>query len=995
MKFIRSVAAVAFTTIAASLQAAELRWIDGRELPLEGRGFETVEAYFDRLPADLSPEINQEVHRLKHNAAGLQFRFRTTSTQLVFCWENTDPVLAYPNLSAMGASGIDVYRRRPGTPWTYLATGRVEEGKDNKLSVAWTPGDECLVYLPTYNGIRSFRLGVDGTSEVLPLPVRSNGCIKPVVFYGTSITQGASCSRPGLAYPSVVGRELDVPIVNLGFSGSGKGELAMADCLASVDASCYVIDILWNMDESALSSRYAAFVRRLRQVRPEVPIVLLEGCDVHHGAAAGQLIQKRNEVVRKIWREFESEGVQGLVFLRSEALLPGDEEGTADGVHPNDHGMAQLAKAVTSAVREAFGSTTHQDRYSVSVPIINADLNRYGGGEAVVGQLRRFDAKRVFLACDRYYVDAEANRAETMRLLAENCRFLKSRRFEVAAWNWTFWCAGKLPFGPMTAADGWKSDHVACPLDPAFRKMAAAYVQDFARAGVDMIVFDDDCRYWYHTPHLVCTCPRHMIRYRQELGEEIAPKDLQEKAFMGGPNRYRAAVLKVRGEALLEFASEMRSAVDAVNPRVRLGQCAVMSLWDADGVDAATISRTLAGKTRPFLRLIGAPYWAVERSYVGGRLQNVIEFERMERSWCGDDIEIIAEGDSYPRPRWRCPASYLELFDLALRADGGVDGILKYGIDYYSPVDYETGYAERHERNRTIYAAVERLFSGKRPAGVRVYETLHKLADAEIPEALRGTTAYADSLFASPAAMLMSDCGIPTQYDGDGVCAVAFGENVKAVPVNAYRKGLILDLSAARILKRRGVDIGLQEIGPETDVTDELFEDGRVLINQNVFRACRLKLDARAEVVSSFVKNDTFLRLSDDRFPAAYRYVNAKGERFFVLAYDAYVNKSDGMRRSTARSRQLREAVRWLAGRDLPAYAGGHPDCYLMAKRGEKALAVGLWNLFADEMLAPVVELDEPYASVEFINCSGRVEGNRVYLTDIAPYSFVGFEVRK
>ena len=81
-------------------------------------------------------------------------------------------------------------------------------------------------------------------------------------------------------------------------------------------------------------------------------------------------------------------------------------------------------------------------------------------------------------------------------------------------------------------------------------------------------------------------------------------------------------------------------------------------------------------EAKPFICLIGAPYWSIKRDHGNSRLQNCIELHRMERSFCGDDIEIFAEGDTFPRPRHTCPASYLELFDMAMRADGGFDGIV-------------------------------------------------------------------------------------------------------------------------------------------------------------------------------------------------------------------------------------------------------------------------------------------------------------------------------
>ena len=142
-----------------------------------------------------------------------------------------------------------MYEQGKDGAWRYVKTGRINPGAGNacptgRLSIAWKPGTPCLVNLPLYNGIQSFALGVKPGSKIEALPPRASGVTKPVVFYGTSITHGGCASRPGLAFPSIVGRMLDVPIVNLGFSGSGKMEFEMSEHLAAIDASCYVLSPL-------------------------------------------------------------------------------------------------------------------------------------------------------------------------------------------------------------------------------------------------------------------------------------------------------------------------------------------------------------------------------------------------------------------------------------------------------------------------------------------------------------------------------------------------------------------------------------------------------------------------------------------------------------------------------------------------------------------------------------------------------------------------------
>lgn len=330
-----------------------VKWIDGRLIPMEGRAFEDVEHYYDRLPKNVTTNVNKGVRSMKHHTSGMQFRFSTDSQKLYFRWVPYKKSLSMDHMPATGVSGIDVYRLAPSGEWQYVKTGRIRNAdKGGSLAIPWKKGDACLVNLPLYNGLKGFRLGIDEASSIKALPPRGNGVVKPVVFYGTSITHGGCASRPGLAYPSIVGRMLDVPIVNLGFSGSARCEFEMSDHLAAVDAGCYVIDSLWNMQYETVVERYEPFVRNLRAKRPDVPIILVEACYVY---PEGNPRGPHNAFTRETYARLLSEGWKNLYLLPSKGQLGNDLEGTVDGVHPNDIGMMRMAHVFAPVVKKALG----------------------------------------------------------------------------------------------------------------------------------------------------------------------------------------------------------------------------------------------------------------------------------------------------------------------------------------------------------------------------------------------------------------------------------------------------------------------------------------------------------------------------------------------------------------------------------------------------------------------------------------------------------------
>ena len=285
-----------------------VKWIDGQYLPIEGRAFDGTEHYYDRMPTNVTASVNEAVRTMKRHTAGMQFRFATDSSTLVFRWVPYQARLETDGMAASGASGIDVYRfDAERGRWLYVKTGRISSSAGGSLSLDWTPGTPCLVNLPLFNGIREFALGVDPEAAVTRLPPHRGGSVKPVVFYGSSATQGLGASRPGMSFVNIVGRMLDVPVVNLGFSGGCLMEPEMGEHLAAIDASCYVLACDGDMGAADRET----FISGLRAKRPDVPIVLAES-------------------------------------------LPDDAEESVDGDALDDCGMMALAEVYAGALRKAL-----------------------------------------------------------------------------------------------------------------------------------------------------------------------------------------------------------------------------------------------------------------------------------------------------------------------------------------------------------------------------------------------------------------------------------------------------------------------------------------------------------------------------------------------------------------------------------------------------------------------------------------------------------------
>jgi len=322
-------------------------WYDGRSLPIEGRAFNDTESYYDRLPARAKGTVPDPVWGLSHNSAGMALHVVSKSGNLRIRWAVRSASLAMPHMPATGVSGVDVYRRTP-TGWLFVKNGR-PTAVTNDVSVSMEAGSECLIYLPLYNGTAAVEVGVPKGETLSTPPARSGVKAKPIVFYGTSITQGGCASRPGMAFTAIAGRLVDAPVVNLGFSGNGKMELALCDLVAEIDASVYVLDCLWNMSDALVQERAEPFIRALQQKRPDTPILLAEDCNTFDRAPT-----PKAKILRGIYDKLKAENAsrwKNLHYLEAKEMLGHDGEATVDGCHPNDLGMKRQGDVFGTAIK--------------------------------------------------------------------------------------------------------------------------------------------------------------------------------------------------------------------------------------------------------------------------------------------------------------------------------------------------------------------------------------------------------------------------------------------------------------------------------------------------------------------------------------------------------------------------------------------------------------------------------------------------------------------
>jgi lysophospholipase L1-like esterase len=342
------------------------RWVDVRDLDVEGKGWTDTKSFYDRLPAKAERVVPPPVWDLSRDSAGLLVRFASDATTIQARWTLISSRLAMPHMPATGVSGLDLYVRADNGRWHWLGVGQPRESKSNSATLASGLPEgrrDFLLYLPLYNGVSSIELGAPEGRVIEKAAPRVEGHRKPIVFYGTSITQGGCASRPGMVHTAILGRRLERPIVNLEFSGNGRMEPVMATLLAELDPAVFVLDCLPNMTAAEVTERMEPFVRALRKARPKTLIVMAEDRLYSNGVVVPGP-RKRNAdshaALKAAYDHLLADGIKGLLYLPGSLQLGDDGEGTVDGSHPTDLGFQRMADAFAPVLSDALRQSSER-----------------------------------------------------------------------------------------------------------------------------------------------------------------------------------------------------------------------------------------------------------------------------------------------------------------------------------------------------------------------------------------------------------------------------------------------------------------------------------------------------------------------------------------------------------------------------------------------------------------------------------------------------------
>lgn len=357
--------------------AADYLWTNATTLAVRGQHDwkAPIPNPFARFPSSAASHVRSAVYGLSRDAAGVEIAFTSNASSVALRWNMAESSCAGEGTVPIAlCAGADLFVWDPlisGWRWAGSATNITLEAGITGHSTYFqmpmytpVPSDPAfpaverayLLNLPMYGAVLDLAVGLPAGSSLAagyPTVGPDEPKVKPLVWYGTSITQGAAASRPGMATTNIVSRSLNVEVLNMGFSGNGKLELNVTDYLVQIEASALILDCLHNMDAALVKNNTEPLVRAYRQLRPVTPIVFAEGVPYGsswEGAANPSRkaqLERRGEFADAFER-LEADGVLGLHYVRGDALFWHVPAGVAwqpteGGTHPSDLGMASMA----------------------------------------------------------------------------------------------------------------------------------------------------------------------------------------------------------------------------------------------------------------------------------------------------------------------------------------------------------------------------------------------------------------------------------------------------------------------------------------------------------------------------------------------------------------------------------------------------------------------------------------------------------------------------
>lgn len=341
---------------------APVKYVDALNFRIINKGWplDVTETPYTRFPAYLKDSTTRDCYERSMNSSGIAIRFASNSTRILSRYHLTHN-FHMVHMADTGTKGTDLYVLVNGK-WQYVNTCRpTKDSIQTKTYVENLDGQmhEYMIYLPLYDGIVWFEIGVDSASVIEMPHVDMPRHDKKIVFYGTSILQGGCSSRTGMTTTNMVQRDLNMECVNLAVSGEGKLVYSVARAMTTIDdVVAYVVDPVTNCTLNQVDTLTYEFIHILHDAHPEIPIIMVDGLKYPYmkfDSFFGSYLPQKSESFHNHYLRLKKEGMKNLYWLSSDGMTGKDEEGTVDGIHLTDLGFRAYADILEPILLKALG----------------------------------------------------------------------------------------------------------------------------------------------------------------------------------------------------------------------------------------------------------------------------------------------------------------------------------------------------------------------------------------------------------------------------------------------------------------------------------------------------------------------------------------------------------------------------------------------------------------------------------------------------------------
>ncbi len=352
---LKTILTIIALSLVTTLVAQEMKYVNASELNICGYTLKSDSNPYARFNYTNYPVPNKNIEGMCRFSTGLYVMFSTDSRNITAKWAWAPRGMGN-NMTPILQRGLDLYIEKDGK-WVFAGVGRPSGKYDKsestfKIAKNMPEGTKkCMLYLPAWCEVTTLQIGIDDGTTIA-------GIDSPYTFkvltHGSSVTHGASASRPGMTYTARMSRYTGFDFINFGFSGECKLQPEFAKIIANTEADAYLFDAFSNPSPKEIRERLEPFIQTITAAHPNKPFIFMQTHmreDAMFNESWRKFNVERRETVRELMPQMEKK-YKNVHFIDAENITSSDNDGTIDGAHPTDLGFDNFINTYLPTIKK-------------------------------------------------------------------------------------------------------------------------------------------------------------------------------------------------------------------------------------------------------------------------------------------------------------------------------------------------------------------------------------------------------------------------------------------------------------------------------------------------------------------------------------------------------------------------------------------------------------------------------------------------------------------